>query len=156
MNTFSLIHILWVNFETKRILQCRTFNLWTFFHQRRWSLIKLLNKQVQSFWISKPQLALFKFSTTVWRQRYLCTTSHAPEDMYIVRRCICGTWWRIGRVEAFWPEGHGFESRSRHHVGTLGKSLTHSCLWRFGVKLRHSIRAMSRALLSSSELEEAL
>jgi len=38
----------------------------------------------------------------------------------------------------------------------LGKSLTHSCLWRFGVKFRHSIRAVSGALLSNSGLEEAL
>jgi len=42
------------------------------------------------------------------------------------------------------------------HVGTLGKSLTRSCLWHFGVKLRHSIRAVSGAFLSSSGLEEAL
>ena len=63
----------------------------------------------------------------------------------------------IGRVEAFRPEGCGFESRSSSHVGTLGKSLAHSCLWLFSVKLRHSsIRAVSGALLSSSGLEEAL
>src|SRR6218665_2767097 len=30
---------------------------------------------------------------------------------------------------------HRFESRSSRHVGTLGKSFTHSCLWRFGAKL---------------------
>src|SRR6218665_450764 len=42
------------------------------------------------------------------------------------------------------------------HVGTLDKSFTRSCLWSFGVKLRHSIRAESRAPLSSSELEEVL
>ena len=66
------------------------------------------------------------------------------------------TWWRIGWVDSFQPEGRGFDSRSSRLVGTLGKSLTHSCLWRFGVKLRHSIRAVSGALLSSSGLEEAL
>ena len=67
------------------------------------------------------------------------------------------TWWRIGRVEAFRPEGRGFESRSSSYVGTLGKSLlTRNCLWRFGVKLRNSIRAVSEALLSNSGLEEAL
>ena len=46
----------------------------------------------------------------------------------------------------------------------LGKSFTRSCLWRFGVKLRHSIRAMLGAPVSSSGsaceyssgLEEAL
>ena len=68
----------------------------------------------------------------------------------------CGTWWRNGWVDSFQPEGRGFDSRSSRHVGTLGKSLTHSCLWCFGVKLRHSIRAVSGALLSRSGLEEAL
>src|SRR6218665_3937785 len=67
-----------------------------------------------------------------------------------------GMWWLIVRVDAIRPEGRGFESRSSRHVGTLGKSLTRSCLWRFGVRLRHSIRAVSGALLSSSGLEEAL
>ena len=66
------------------------------------------------------------------------------------------TWWRIGWVESFQPEDRGFDSRSSRHVGTLGKSLTRSSLWRFGVKLRHSIRALSEALLSRSGLEEAL
>ena len=30
-------------------------------------------------------------------------------------------------------EGRGFESHSNRHVGTLGKSLTCSCLSRFGL-----------------------
>src|SRR6218665_468852 len=72
------------------------------------------------------------------------------------RRVFCGAWWRFGRVNACRPEGRGLESRSRHHVGTLGKSFTHSCLWCFGVKFRHSIRAVSGAPLSSRGLEEAL
>ena len=63
--------------------------------------------------------------------------------------------WHIGRVDAFHPKGHGFDARSSRHVGTSGKSLTHNCLWRFGVKLQHGIRAVSGASLSSS-LEEAL
>src|SRR6218665_1823858 len=67
-----------------------------------------------------------------------------------------GAWWLIGRFVAFRPKGRGFESRSSRHTGTLGKSFTRSCLWRFGVKLRHSIRAESGAPLSSSGLEEAL
>src|SRR6218665_147597 len=67
-----------------------------------------------------------------------------------------GAWWRFGRVDAFRPNGHGFDFHSSCHVGTLGKSFTHSCLWRFGVKFRHSIRAVSGALLSSRGLEEAL
>src|SRR6218665_1096020 len=35
-------------------------------------------------------------------------------------------------------------------IGTLGKSFIRSCLWRVGVTLRHSIRALSGAPLSSS------
>src|SRR6218665_3150919 len=67
-----------------------------------------------------------------------------------------GAWWLIGRFVAFRPKGRGFESRSSRHVGTLGKSLTRSCLWRFGVKLRYSIRDVSGAPMNSSGLEEAL
>ena len=52
-------------------------------------------------------------------------------------------WWHFGRVKAFRPEGRVFESRSSRHEGTLSKSLTRSCLWRFGVKFRRSIRAQS-------------
>ena len=68
-----------------------------------------------------------------------------------------GRVWSIGRVDTFRLKGHGFDSRSSHHVGTLGKSFTHRCLWRFGVKFRHSIRAVSGAPLSSTGgLEEML
>ena len=63
-----------------------------------------------------------------------------------------GRVWRIGRVGAFRPKGHGFDSCSSRYVGTLGKSFTHSCLWHFGVKFRHRIRVVSGALLSSSGL----
>src|SRR6218665_2835576 len=63
---------------------------------------------------------------------------------------------RIGRVDAFRPKGHGCNSLSSRHVRTLTNSFTHSCLWCFGVKFRHSIRAVSGAPLSSSGLEEAL
>ena len=38
------------------------------------------------------------------------------------------TWWRIGWVDDFQPEGRGFDSRSSRHVGTLDKSFTCSCL----------------------------
>jgi len=38
----------------------------------------------------------------------------------------------------------------------LLQQLARSCLWRYGVNLRHSIRAMSGAPLSSSAPEEAL
>ena len=36
---------------------------------------------------------------------------------------------RIDKVDAFRPEGRGFESRSSRHEGTLGKSFTYSCLY---------------------------
>jgi len=73
--------------------------------------------------------------------------------LFITLRRPCGVWWLISRVDAFRPKSRGFESLSSRHVGTLGKSFTRSC---FGVKLQHSIRAVSGAALSSSGLEEAL
>src|SRR6218665_1746343 len=66
---------------------------------------------------------------------------------------ILSLWNVVAHWLSFHLEGRGFDSRSSRQVGTLGKSLTHSCLWRFGVKLRHSIRAVSGALLSSSYLK---
>jgi len=45
---------------------------------------------------------------------------------------------------------------SSRQVGAFGKSFTRSCFWHFGMKLRHSIPAVSGAPLSSSRLEEAL
>ena len=65
-------------------------------------------------------------------------------------------WVPICRFVAFCPKGRGLESHSSRHVGTLGKSFTRNCLRRFGVKLRHSIWAVSGAPLSSSGLEEVL
>ena len=67
-----------------------------------------------------------------------------------------GAWWLIDIVDAYRPKGRGFDSRCNRHVGTLGKFFARSCLWRFDVKLRHSIRAVAWAPLSSSGLEEAL
>src|SRR6218665_3820719 len=64
--------------------------------------------------------------------------------------------WLIGRFGAFRPMDRRLKSRSSRHVETLGKSFTRSCLWRLGVKFRHSIRAVSEAPLSRSGLEEAL
>ena len=48
-----------------------------------------------------------------------------------------------------------FQSRSSRQVETLNKSFTHSCLCRFGMTFRHSIRAVG-VPLNSSGLEEAL
>jgi len=72
--------------------------------------------------------------------------------MFIITICVG----LIGRFDTFRPKDRGFESRSSHHVVTLGKSFTHSCLWLFSMKLRHSIRAVSGAPLSTSGLDEAL
>src|SRR6218665_24580 len=80
----------------------------------------------------------------------------SAQTMLLQHQMIVGHVWRTGRVDAFCPKSHGFESRSSRHVGTLGKSLTHSCLWRLGVKLRHKIRAVLGVLLSRSGLEEDL
>jgi len=41
---------------------------------------------------------------------------------------ICGTWYLSGKFGALRPQGRSFESHSSLHVGTLGKSFTHSCL----------------------------
>src|SRR6218665_1483197 len=57
----------------------------------------------------------------------------------------CRARFRIARVGAFRPEGRMFESRSSRRVGTLGMSFTCICLWRSGVKLRHSIPAVVRS-----------
>ena len=43
-------------------------------------------------------------------------------------RLIRGALRLIGRFDAFRLKGHGFDSRSCRHVGTLGKSFTHSYL----------------------------
>ena len=67
-----------------------------------------------------------------------------------------GVWWLIGRFIAFRPKGCGIKSCSSRHIGTLGKSFTRNCLWRFGLKLRYSIHAVLEEPLSSSGLEEAL
>ena len=44
-----------------------------------------------------------------------------------------GAWWLSGKFGALSPKGRRFESHSCHHVGTLGKFFTHSCMYRFGV-----------------------
>src|SRR6218665_1048520 len=72
-----------------------------------------------------------------------------------LRHHVMGRGSALVASKPFQYEGRGSESRSSRHGGTLGKSLTRSCLCRFGVKFRHSIRAASGALLSSG-LEEAL
>ena len=48
---------------------------------------------------------------------------------YTLHAYCIGAWWLISRFCTFRLKGHGFESRSSHHVGTLGKSFTRSYLW---------------------------
>ena len=69
---------------------------------------------------------------------------------------MVGRVWHIGRVDAFRPKDHGLDSRSSRHIGTLGKSLTHNCLWHIGMKFQHSIRAVLEVPLTRNGLEEAL
>src|SRR6218665_1350752 len=63
--------------------------------------------------------------------------------------------WRIGIVDAFHPKGHEFDSRSSRHLGTLGKYVTHSYLWRFGMKFRYRILAVSGVPLSSQSINQS-
>src|SRR6218665_1732986 len=110
-----------------------------------------------AFWREPPsnfkynlhlQRALIKYSLTQ-RTRYSLIT----RDIKSYKRETC---WLNSRFDADRPKGRGFDSRFSHQVKSLGKSFARSCLWRFGIKLRHSIRALSGAPLSSSGLGEAL
>ena len=88
----------------------------------------------------------------------ICIMKNVICNMYYacVKTLNFGAWWLIGRFYAFPLKSRGFKSRSGCHIGTLGKSFTYCCLWRFGVKLWHSIHAVSGALLSSIGLKEVL
>src|SRR6218665_101366 len=100
---------------------------------------------------------------------YKVVTGINVQQLLLMIHINVGCMWRIGRVDTFRPKGHGFDSHCSRHVGTLGKTFTHeecqerggvtfthSCLWRFSVKFRLSIHAVSGSPLSSSGLEEAL
>src|SRR6218665_2538365 len=97
-----------------------------------------------------------------WEDETVRERTGQPHHVPMLSKCststsypwFCWAWWLVGRFVAFHPKGRGFESRSSRHVGTLGKSFTHSCLWRFGVKLRHSYSRLS--VLCRSGLQEAL
>ena len=83
-------------------------------------------------------VCLCRFSANVWNKILSIVVSVVWSGLRRVyeekRRSITfvfvcnGAWWRFGRVDAFHPKGHGFDSRSSRHVGTLGKSFTRSCL----------------------------
>ena len=90
-------------------------------------------------------------------RRDLGQVLHSQLPVALRRETLTQYPWRlVGKFVVFCPKGCGFESHSSRHVGTLGKFLTRNCQWRFGVKLRHSILAVSGTPLSSSGLEEAL
>ena len=144
----------------------RSLNASLMRHILQFTCFKILLQNPNIFFITDVMLVWFGQSWKVrkWKKKLRIFVSRGSHELislqffwaiggYIL---YCWTWWCIGRVKAFRPEGRGFESRSSRHVGTLGKSLTCSCLWRFSVKFRHSIRAVSGALLSRSGLEEAL
>ena len=117
-------------------------------------------------WIAFGTIGTMALLSTVFTMRTIGTgckiyhigfsTSQKLNRDYVGYHCTVGRVWRIGKVNAFRPKGHGFDSRSSRHVRTLDKSFTRNCLWRFGVKLRHSIHAVSGAPLSNSGLEETL
>src|SRR6218665_2513417 len=68
-------------------------------------------------------------STQPRRAKHLCLVStqlHMRCYVWSVEHEHCGAWWLIGRFDTFRSEGRGFESRSGHHVGTLGKFFTRS------------------------------
>ena len=71
-----------------------------------------------------------------------------PSNPWKGRHHVVG---RGGSLVDLMPFVRRFESRSSHHIGTITCSC---CLWRFGVKLIHSIRAVSGVPLSSSGLGE--
>ena len=91
-----------------------------------------------------------RYSSWMAISGWMAQTLQVSESQWV------GHVWHIGRVNTFRPKGHWFDSRSTRHVWTLCKSFTHSCLWRFDVKFKRSIRAVSGAPLSSSGLEEVL
>ena len=86
----------------------------------------------------------------------------ANADIYVHGLCFIHVCIIVGRDGALVESTHfvrkvmGIYSRFSRYVGTLGKSFTHSCLWRSGVKFRNSIHAVSGAPLSGKGLEEAL
>ena len=111
-------------------------------------------KQVRSLLTHRS--SSFTFYVFVHVELCICYVMFMLYYVYILLYYV-GHVWHISRVDAFRPKGHGFDSRSSRHVGTLGKSFTHSCLWRFCVNsFQHSFLPVLRVPLSRSGLEEAL
>ena len=89
-----------------------------------------------------------RYTCTLWLKQYHTVYHVTP----YTTSYVYGAWWLICRFVTFRPKGRGFEFRSSRHVGILGKSFTRSCLWRCGVKFRHSISAVLGAPQSSGGL----
>src|SRR6218665_253388 len=53
-----------------------------------------------------------------------------------------GEWWLSGKFSALHPQGRRFEPHSSHHIGTLGKSFSHSCLYNVMRRPAGSIRLL--------------
>src|SRR6218665_2455676 len=104
--------------------------------------------------VTSPYVALHNLTLILASDHHPHTDTTIAYSNYI--HLDLDLWWLIGSFDTFCPKDHGFESRSSCHVRTLDKSFTRSCLWPFGVKLRHNICAVSGAPLSSSGLEKAL
>src|SRR6218665_2128167 len=77
---------------------------------------KLHEPRIQQCISQEPKIKQWKLHEPKIKQ------TGAANDMK--ESCMsAGAWWHIGRVDAFRPEGRGFESRSSRHIGTLSKLL---------------------------------
>ena len=92
-------------------------------------------KQIKFLGNSSPMLysAMQLFSHNFW---IVCLMTVPTLTLYA--GLVWWAWWLSMIFGALRPEGRWFESHSSCHVGTLGKSFTHSCLWRFGVTFLHN------------------
>ena len=93
-------------------------------------LLLLLHRSQQErrWWQNKGRGAQQQIDPMTLFRDYEDTVKYGNEIRRKENTAVCGTRWRLGWVDSFQPEGHGFDSRSSHPVGTLGKSFTYSCL----------------------------
>ena len=57
------------------------------------------------------------------KQRFCCSRTESFNSFLQLPINIRGVWWHIGCVDAFEPEGRGFESRSSRHARDLWQVL---------------------------------
>jgi len=55
------------------------------------------------------------------KQRLCCSRTESFNSFLQLPITIRGAWWHIGWVDAFGPEGRGFESHSSRHARDLGQ-----------------------------------